>query len=125
MKVCLPRPDSGHPGPGRRAHSHCSLARLGVRGQRQRGSSASLARSEGEDVTYVWKEGRVQLHVARSGPTTPDLSRPGHTVQYMWRNGNVQRVVRGSNHVRGGATAALLPPLCVCVCVCVCVYVCV
>ena len=50
-------------------------------------------------MSYVWKDGRVQVHHARSGTTMPDLSVSGQHVHYMWKNGNVQRVVRGSNHV--------------------------
>ena len=47
---------SGHSCSGRRAHSHSSVARLAAK-QGQHGSG----RSSAEEITYVWKDGRVQV----------------------------------------------------------------
>ncbi|KAK7473636.1 hypothetical protein BaRGS_00035114, partial [Batillaria attramentaria] len=88
----------------RRAHSHSSVSRLGVRGNRDRDGTTSPSRSrrgslEEEGVTYVWKDGRVQVHHPGSRTSTPELSvSSGQHVQYVWRNGNVERVITGSNN---------------------------
>lgn len=97
-----------------RSHSHSGVFQLASQGappaRDMQPSPASSSRSRAvssdeDEVTYVWKEGRVQVHHARDGASTPDISSSGQHVHYVWRNGNVERVITGSNHVSSQPTA--------------------
>ncbi|KAL8614215.1 hypothetical protein ACOMHN_026432 [Nucella lapillus] len=93
-----------------RCHSQSSLARLKVKppADHHTSSAGSLSRSRRalvpeEEVTYVWRDGRVQVqdraHATRNGVGySENRSSLGQHVEYLWQGGNVQKVIRGPNN---------------------------
>ncbi|XP_076471453.1 uncharacterized protein LOC143301213 [Babylonia areolata] len=96
-----------HPHHSRSASSLLSPSPSPSRSPRR---SAQAAAGRGgapeEEVTYVWRDGRVQVQPARAARNGVGRAYhywegracSGQRVEYLWHSGNVQKVVRGSNN---------------------------
>lgn len=99
----------------KRSRSYSSIARLGIDSDGKGARSSALAGfdlSEKDGTLYVWKDGRVQIHHAKSDSTAMDTLPSGQHVHYVWREGNVERLVTDSNNVRILIERVLFPETC-------------